>query len=323
MGLATASAYAAIMAAIGDDKAKKLSDNALAKNVVIPNPFDENTPIQLPIELGMPRLAWGIAMMANRVAQGHTSMASAGRTIKNLLLENVSPLHPIEAEEGADSGTVAADLAGALVPSIARPGYESFINQTAFGSHIHESPQYTSGYASEAGRITTGKIYKNIASYMRENLGLDIYPETVKHLMSAYDPGFIGLLLKGAEKEDLQSAGLDVDMSQATIFSAIFNHDLEYASGKAYHRSKQGLQEARKEAELLTEEGKPVPASIEEKIDMDKKFIKASRDHSKAVKAVTENKLLATGARASRLAAIQREWTKTQEQYAKEADRIR
>ena len=319
MGVATASAYAAMKSVLGDDKTKQLSNDALAKNVTLPNPFDPNSPIQLPIELGMPRLAWGLAMMATRVAEGDTTAKSAGRTIKNLFLENVSPLHPIEAEEGADSGTVAADLAGALVPSIARPGYESFINQTAFGSHIHEQQAYTQGYASEAGRITTGAMYKQLATMFREKLGLDVYPETIKHLLSAYDPGAVSLLLKGMEKEDMKEAGLETDMSQATIFSALFNHDLKYAAGKEYHRTKLGLQEARKEADLLESKDKEIPSDIQEKVALDKEFIKASREHSKAVKTVTENKLLGSTVKAVRLAAIQKDWERTQRELSKQA----
>jgi hypothetical protein len=322
MGLATATAYSAIMASMGEDNAKKLSDNALSKNVVVPNPFDPNTPIQLPIELGMPRLAWGMSMMATRLATGHTSMSSAVRSIKNLLLENVSPLHPIEAEEGADSGTVAKDLAGAFVPSTARPLYESFINQTAFGSHIHESPEYTQGYASETARITTGNMYRGIAKFMRENTGLDAYPETYKHLLSAYDPGFMNMLFKGLEKSDVQDAGLEVDRSQASLFAAIFNHDLEYAAGKGYHHAKVSLQDARKELDLLDSQGKNIPASVQDKVDLDKEFIHASREHSKAVRKVTDNKLMSTGARTSQLAAIQRQWSKTQEDLTKKAQQL-
>jgi hypothetical protein len=322
MGLATATAYSAIMASMGEDNAKKLSDNALSKNVVVPNPFDPNTPIQLPIELGMPRLAWGMSMMATRLATGHTNMSSAVRSIKNLLLENVSPLHPIEAEEGADSGTVAKDLAGAFVPSTARPLYESFINQTAFGSHIHESPEYTQGYASETARITTGNMYRSIAKFMRENTGLDAYPETYKHLLSAYDPGFMNMLFKGLEKSDVQDAGLEVDRSQAGLFAAIFNHDLEYAAGKGYHHAKVGLQDARKELDLLESQDKTIPPAIQAKVDLDKAFIHASREHSKAVRKVTDNKLMSTGARTSQLAAIQRQWSKTQEDLTKKAQQL-
>jgi hypothetical protein len=237
-------------------------------------------------------------------------------------LENVSPLHPIEAEEGADSGTVMKDMAGAFVPSVARPAYESFINQTAFGSHIHESPEYTQGYASESARITTGNLYRGIATFMREHTGLDAYPETYKHLLSAYDPGFVNMLLKGLEKEDVQAAGLEVDMSQGTIFAAIFNHDLEYAAGKGYHHAKVGLQEARKELDLLESQDKTVPQTVQDKVDLDKEFIHASREHSKAVRKVTDNKLISTGARTSQLAAIQRQWSKTQEELTKKAEHL-
>jgi hypothetical protein len=322
MGVGTAGAYAAVKAIMGDDKAKKLSDDALAKNVVLPNPWDENTPFQLPIGLGMPRLAWGISMLATRLAEGDTTAASAGRTLKNLLLENVSPLHPIESKEGADSGTIAADLAGALVPSIARPGYESFLNQTAFGSQIHEAPQYTQGYASEAGRLTTGDMYKTWARGLRSSIGLDVYPETLRHLLSSYDPGVLNLLFKNVEKEEIREAGLDVDESQATVFSAIFNHDLKFAAGKEYYQSKLGLEDAKKEAELLKSQDKDVPDSIQEKVDLDKEFIKASREHSKAVKAITSNALLAGSIKTSRLAAVQRDWSKIQEDFSKQAARL-
>lgn len=319
MGVATASSYAAIKSMMGDDKTKKLSDDALAKNVILPW---GDTPIMLPIGLGMPRLAWGVAMLATRLAEGDTTAASAGRTLKNLLLENVSPLHPIETKEGADSGTIAADLAGALVPSIARPGYESFLNQTAFGSEIHEKPAYTQGYASEAGRLTTGDLYKKMATALREHVGLDVYPETLRHLMSSYDPGTITMYLKGLEKEDMETAGLEVDNTQATIFAGLFNHDLKYSAGKEYYRAKSDLQEAVKEKDVLEKAGKAIPPEIEDKVKLEREFVKASKEHSKDRKAITDNKLLGTAARSSRLAALQNEWTKTQEDFAKQAQRL-
>jgi hypothetical protein len=319
-GLATASAYTALKTNLGDDKIKKISDDDLAKNVILP--FGGDDPLKLPIGLGMPRLSWGVAMLATRLASGDTTIQSAGRTLKNLLAENVSPLHPIETKEGEDSGTIAADLAGGLVPSVARPGYESFLNQTAFGSEIHEKPAYTQGYASEAARATTGKMYTTMARALREYTGLDMYPETLRHLMSSYDPGTISLLFKGVEKEDMETAGLDVDNSQATIFAGLFNHDLRYAAGKEYYRSKQTLEQAKKEKDFLEKQGKTVPSDIQTKADLDKEFVKASKEHSKDRRAITDNNLLGTTAKASRLAALQSQWAKTQENFSKQAARL-
>jgi hypothetical protein len=314
--------YAALKSALGDDKTKGLSDDALAKNIIIHNPYDPSQPIQLPIGLGMPRLAWGVAMMAVRYAQGDTTAKSAGRTIKNLLLENVSPLHPIESKEGADSGTIAQDIAGAVVPSIARPGYESAINQTQFGSQIHESPEYTKGFKSESGRLTTGDMYKTAAQWARKNIGLDVYPETLRHMLSSYDPGIANLLFKSLEKEDMKNAGLDVDASSATIFAGIFNHDLKYAGGKEFYRAKEDLAEANKEADVLIKGNKTVPRLMQEKVDLDKEFEKASKAHGREVRAVKDNALMSTAVRTSKLATIQRNWEKTQRELAQQAARL-
>jgi hypothetical protein len=140
--------------------------------------------------------------------------------------------------------------------------------------------------------------------------------------MSSYDPGTISLLFKGVEKEDMETAGLDVDNSQATIFAGLFNHDLRYAAGKEYYRSKQTLEQAKKEKDFLEKQGKTVPSDIQTKADLDKEFVKASKEHSKDRRDITDNNLLGTTAKASRLAALQSQWAKTQENFSKQAARL-
>ena len=310
--------YQLLINQMGEDKAKKLTNDSLSRNFIIPNGTDK--PIQLPMGLGLPRLMFGLGMMATRWAHGHTTTKEAAESYKNTVMENLSPLHPIQPEAGASASTQAGDLLTAMIPTVARPVAEVALNQSAFGTPI--TREQTNGrFKSDSGKATTPQFWVDMAKGLHSIGGPDMFPESLQYMTNAYGGGALGMFLRSMKADRLEELGQKPTTLERYL-PQLENRDIEFSSSKDFYQQKDRLQDATKQAAALKAEGKPIPATLQRSLDEEKKLNAASHQHSKELKAVNDNRLLSPAAKATQLTAINERFKRVQEQLSKEASRI-
>lgn len=315
---ASAAWYQMLLAKYGDDKMKEIEDSTMAGNFILPWEGADGHPMKIPMGLGLPRMMFGLGMLATRYAHGHTTMTSAAQTALNTAVENMTPARPIQSQPNESTGDKTLDLAMALVPSAARAPAELGINRNAFGTPIHNQDYGDeTKFKSESGRASTPELFKEIAEGLNKHSGIDVYPESLQHLTNEWGPGVVTDVLRSIALHE-QGAPLSKypGVSQLTVT------DSERAGDKAFYSARDTLQEAVKESNLLKSEGKPIPFSLQKQLAEQEKLKKASMEHSKEVKAVQSNKLLSPEAKATRVEQIKQRWSVTEHKLATEAARV-
>jgi hypothetical protein len=324
-------AYQALRSDLGDDKAKALSSDALTKNFAIPNGTDK--PYQIPMGLGLPRLMLGAGVLAARWVAGHISTKQAAEAYKNTLMENLSPLHPIQPMEGADFNTQVEDLFTALIPSIPRPGAELALNQDAFGNPIYTgADQRGNKFKSDSGRLTTPQTWKDLAKGVRELGGPDMPPEFFPYVIKGYGGGALSMFVRAMKLNQEEELGHTPTMLEKYA-PQLENRDIEFAGNKQFYQARDVLRNADKEKSAIQEawadkhpgsdkKDAPIPPQLQRQLDVEKEFTKAATEHSKEMKAVLENRLLSQETRASRLATLNTRWQQVQQRLSQEAERL-
>jgi Large polyvalent protein associated domain 38 len=315
---AMAAWYQMLLAKYGDDKMKEIEDSTMAGNFILPWEGADGHPMKIPMGLGLPRMMFGLGMLATRYAHGHTTMTSAAQTALNTAIENMTPARPIQSQSNESTGDKALDLAMALVPSAARAPAELGVNRNSFGTPIHNQDYGDeTKFKSESGRASTPELFKEIAQGLNKIAGVDVYPESLQHLTNEWGPGVVTDALRGYA---LHAEG--APLSKYPGISTLTATDSERAGDKQFYGARDNLQEAVKEANLLKSENKPVPASLQRQLTEQDKLKKAAIEHSKEVKAVQSNKLLTPEAKATRVEQIKQRWSIKERQLAAEAARV-
>jgi len=321
VGAASAAAYwnFVLKQYYGDD-AKNLKLTTLSKSFILPNPYGD--PIEIPMGLGIPRLMLGLGMIGTRIAEGSADTSDAYEAIKQTLSENLTPLKPMEAKDNATVGDRALDLLAAVVPGALRAPYELARNQTTFGKDIHATPHYNdTRFKSDMGERSTPAEWKELAQGIHHYLGADVYPESLEYLANSYGQGYLTEMLRGFKLENKQEQGHETSLTDYPFVPRMTTGDIKYAASNKFYAEKNDLQNAVKEANALKEEGKRIPPALQKKLDEEKKFNAASREHSKAIKEIESNALLSKTAKASRLAEVNARFQRVQQQLSREVER--
>jgi hypothetical protein len=310
--------YQMLLAEYGDDEMKNIEDSTMAGNFILPWRGADGHPMKIPMGLGLPRMMFGLSMLAVRYAHGHTTMTAAAQTALNTAIENMTPARPIQSQPNESTGDKTLDLAMALVPSFARAPAELGLNRNAFGAPIYAKDYGDENkFKSVSGRDSTPDIYKEIAEGLSKHAGVDVYPESLQHLTNEWLPGVV--------TDALRSIALhaqDAPLSKYPFISQLTASDSDRAGDKAFYGERDALQEAVKEADLLKRENKPIPASLQKQINAASELKKASIDHGREVKQVESNKLLSPEAKAARVEQIKQRWSVTERKLATEAARM-
>lgn len=320
-GVAAAAAWNAVLKSYYGDDAKKLTQDTLSKNFVLPLEYN-GEPIKLPMGLGLPRLMLGLGMLATRAAEGDASMKETLEATKGTLFENLSPLKPSQSKENATAGERAMDLLMAAVPSPVRPLAELERNETIFGQDIHTRFPKDNEFRSSQGQRATPAEWKDLAKGMKEMTGVDVYPESLEYLANSYGAGFMTEVLREFVLENKQAQGKEVGLTDYPFVPRFTTGDIKYASAKEFYYQREQLQDATREVNTLKAESKPIPAALQRQSDEEKKLENAARAHSRAIKEVDSNHLLSSAARAQRLAQLNAQYKHTQEQLSREVERL-
>ncbi|ENF4830448.1 hypothetical protein ABRR28_004475 [Escherichia coli] len=193
--------YTMLAALAPDDEMDKMTITELSRSIPVFN--KDGSFFKIPVAFGLPRVAWVTsAMLARSVREGGDFIADfSGATAA--LAEELMPLAGSYSGEHASNNPALA-MFHAVMPELVRPFVEVATNASHFGTPIHIG-NYREGerFASNSGKTMTAGVWKDAAATLRSTFGIDMYPESIRHIINAYGAGALSGLVNWLEKDSL------------------------------------------------------------------------------------------------------------------------
>lgn len=161
----------------------------------IPVPTGDGGVWSLPVGFGMNKLVWGIGANLWRQSMG---MQTGGDTFKQLLglvADNTTPIQFASGNIMAENPVTGMALT--FTPLLAKPLMEIATNTKSFGGAKiinRETPK--DQYDSDQDNFNMPETYKTWVRALRETTGIDMRPETMRHLIESYSWGPLGAVPK-------------------------------------------------------------------------------------------------------------------------------
>lgn len=141
-----------------------------------------------PVGFGLPKLMWGTAVNLFRTAHGEQSPAEMGQSMLGLVMDNTSPIQV--ASGAAFDRDVMTGVALTASPLLAVPFVEMMTNTKAYtGQRIYSRDTPLGEKDSAQGGFAVPEAYKDTAKTLQKTLGIDLRPETLKHLLENFSYG--------------------------------------------------------------------------------------------------------------------------------------
>ena len=173
----------------GVDKLNKVPLSQSGRFLTMIDPSDpDGRGWKLPVGFGFGRIALTLAAATHRYADGVDDVGTfAGNVAKDGLLSNFSPVDPTDVDPSKD---MAGWVMQQFMPSIAKPLLQLALNQTGQGSPIHKPDEWTGNKLKfEQGWPQTSALFRGLAKDLYDSTGVDVYPETISHLLRGYGGG--------------------------------------------------------------------------------------------------------------------------------------
>ncbi|MGF6936858.1 hypothetical protein OKW41_006020 [Paraburkholderia sp. UCT70] len=173
----------------GVDKLNKIPLSQSGRFLTMIDPSDpDGRGWKLPVGFGFGRIALTLAAATHRYADGIDDVGTfAGNVAKDGLLSNFSPVDPTDIDPSKD---MAGWVMQQFMPSIAKPLLQLALNQTGQGSPIHKPDEWTGNKLKfEQGWPQTSALFRGLAKDLYDSTGVDVYPETISHLLRSYGGG--------------------------------------------------------------------------------------------------------------------------------------
>ncbi|MVV97508.1 LPD38 domain-containing protein [Escherichia coli] len=200
-GIATSIMLYTMLASLApDDEMDKMSLPELSR--YIPLYGKDGSFVKLPVAFGLPRQTWITGAAIARLVRGSSTPAEALSGTTASLAEELLPVTGKFSGDHASRNPLLAAL-HALTPDIMRPFVEVATNTSHFGTPIHGSFREGEAFASESGKTRTADVWKNAATYLRENFGIDVFPESIRHVINYYAAGALSGLTTWMENDSL------------------------------------------------------------------------------------------------------------------------
>lgn len=200
-GIATSIMLYTMLAALApDDEMDKMSLPELSR--YIPVYGKDGSFVKLPVAFGLPRQTWITGAAIARLVRGSSTPAEALSGTTASLAEELLPVTAKFSGDHASRNPLLAAL-HALTPDIMRPFVEVATNTSHFGTPIHGSFREGEAFASESGKTRTADVWKDAATSLRENFGIDVFPESIRHIINYYAAGALSGLTTWLEKDSL------------------------------------------------------------------------------------------------------------------------
>lgn len=182
----------------GDDedgvpKLARLPINTLMNGV--PVPTSDMGVWSVPVGFGMNKLTWGIGANLWRQTMGLQTSNETAKQLMGLVVDNTSPVQAAGGNIMVDNPT--AGLALTFTPLLVKPLMEIATNTKSFGGDkiiARETPK--DQFASDQDNFNTPEAYKTWVKAIRETTGIDMRPETMRHLIESYSWGVLSAIPK-------------------------------------------------------------------------------------------------------------------------------
>jgi hypothetical protein len=270
----------------------------------LPIPLPNGKVFQLPAPYGIWRLGITPGILAARAFYGDNSVEDSANMVRNMVLENLTPLKLPAAQHNEKIGDSVLDFVQAGVPTILSPAFDLARNNNAFGQQIITKKQMDAkGPLSDRGKPGTSESLKMLAQDL-SHIGIDMYPESLAYVMSAYGAGPMTNLLRVAKDTESVAAGKEVD--REPFMPRIYSEDAKYYQMNKTSETMEDLKNLRN----------PTP----EQQQLYKAFEISNSKYGKQISSVNRNKLLSASSRAAQIDAIRQ---KENSEQAKLVDRAR
>lgn len=188
------SLYGALKAMGGqdDDGVDKLNKVPLSQSGRFLTMIDSSDPdgqgAKFTVGFGYQRIALTLAAATHRYIDGVDDLGTFITNVaKDGLLSNFSPVEPTDIDPSKD---MAAWAMQQFMPSIAKPLLQLALNQTGQGSPIHKPDEWTGNKLKfQQAWPQTSALFQGLAKYLYDSTGVDVYPETISHLVRGYGGG--------------------------------------------------------------------------------------------------------------------------------------
>ncbi|MBB5448232.1 MULTISPECIES: LPD38 domain-containing protein [unclassified Paraburkholderia] len=173
----------------GVDKLNKVPLSQSGRFLTMIDPSDpDGRGFKFPVGFGFGRIALTLAAATHRYADGLDDLGTfAGNVAKDGLLSNFSPVDPTDVDPSKD---MAGWVMQQFMPSIAKPLLQLALNQTGQGSPIHKPDEWTGNKLKfQQAWPQTSKLFRDAAQQLYDTTGVDVYPETISHLLRSYGGG--------------------------------------------------------------------------------------------------------------------------------------
>jgi len=216
----------------GKDKMAQIDPDTMTQKFVFPM---GDQVLQLPIGQGLPQVLLAPGTLLGAYQAGHITWGQAVDSYREVIRRNL-PLQPSRTNPGPLSYLYSA--LGAVTPSLAKPAAEEAINLNAFGMPIHPANSNKTIPNAYQGFKNTPQDYKNIAQWVYDTIGLDVYPEDIRYISQSYGGSLTTDLLRAAmDDREFLNQGLAPPkhgLMGATVGKFVNNDPQFYLSRELY-----------------------------------------------------------------------------------------
>ena len=208
--------YSLAASMLGDDDdgvpiISKQRAGTLALNELWAMTDDDGHVLKIPRQYGVQMVFEALGTLAAAQQAGHKTMEEVQAAMGSVLTMNLTPASPAARVDTDLESSVSLDSLGmSAVPSLLRPILETTLNRNTFGGMIHpndraDKVRHLSDFS------TTPEGWRDVAKVGYESTGIDLHPETYRHLAMSYVGGLVGPLNQIMRNAIHEADGTKVD----------------------------------------------------------------------------------------------------------------
>lgn len=249
--------YAMLKAAWGDDDDEEMGnklDNLSNFTVERTIPFKiGDFVVKLPVGFGPPQLAWLTAGVVNRWSSGRYDTVDALGELSKGWAKSFAPISPSDMEL---SKRPVDFMAQTLTPTVLRPLFNIFSDQTAFGAPLTPEFKDKDKLKSAQAKRTTAVAYSEMAQQLHEMTGIDVYPDHIKALADGYLIGPMREIMSMTiESESRKLRGEPMRVPLVASFVDSLND--RQLLNSVYYRVRGEMEQGHREYQTLKDAGDP------------------------------------------------------------------
>lgn len=203
----SSAAIAAVATMLGDGDDEEgyriLDDMSLGSFTFLPVPVGDGQYFKFPLGFGPLVFAFQTAMGISRVERGVDTGAHVAMNLADSFYRNISPLGgpDFEVKSAEDLGK---KMLMTCTPLLAQPLVQLAVDRNYFGATIQRDRYLKENQRrADIDSRRTPEIWKILAKGMADSVGLDMSPESVRHLVTGYMAGPLTGIVTAMENDAL------------------------------------------------------------------------------------------------------------------------